>query len=81
MFCLCDVPCLFVCLQMELAKEEMCEFMPFMSPRKIHMRGGRITSIEFCRTEQVRNKWGVSVPARYIGRGQLIITYGLQLER
>ena len=40
-------------LQMELAKEEMCEFMPFLSPRKVHMRAGKISAIEFCRTEQV----------------------------
>lgn len=39
--------------QMELAKEEMCEFMPFMSPRKVHLKAGKIASIEFCRTEQV----------------------------
>ena len=38
---------------MELAKEEMCEFMPFLSPRKVNFKGGRISSMEFCRTEQV----------------------------
>jgi hypothetical protein len=38
---------------MELAKEEMCEFMPFMSPYKINLRAGKIASIEFYRTEQV----------------------------
>ena len=39
--------------QMELAREEMCEFLPFMSPRKVILRGGKITAVEFCRTEQV----------------------------
>ena len=38
---------------MELAREEMCEFMPFHSPKKVHMKGGHISGIEFCRTEQV----------------------------
>ncbi len=44
---------------MELAKEEMCEFMPFLSPRKVNLKGGRISSMEFCRTEQV--KWHFNV--------------------
>lgn len=39
---------------MELAKEEMCEFLPFLSPCKINLsKSGKISSIEFCRTEQV----------------------------
>ena len=38
---------------MELAKEEKCEFIPFMSPRKVHLTGDhRIRSMEFCKTEQ-----------------------------
>ena len=40
-------------LQMELAREEMCEFMPFHSPKKVHLKSGRISAIEFYRTEQV----------------------------
>lgn len=39
-------------LQMELAKEEKCEFLPFLSPRKVVLRGGRIVAMEFVRTEQ-----------------------------
>ena len=45
---------------MELAREEMCEFMPFMSPKRVLLReggamgGARICAMEFCRTEQVR---------------------------
>ena len=42
---------------MELVKDEMCEFLPFLSPRKIHLKSGRISSVEFCRTEQVRVTW------------------------
>lgn len=45
---------------MELAKEEMCEFMPFHSPKKVHMKAGRISAIEFCRTEQVDCLYGWS---------------------
>lgn len=37
---------------MELAKEEKCEFLPFLSPRKVVLRGGRIVAMEFVRTEQ-----------------------------
>ena len=39
---------------MELAREEMCEFMPFLSPRKVIRKDdGKISAIEFCRTFQV----------------------------
>uniref|UniRef100_A0A915P0Q5 Dihydroprymidine dehydrogenase domain-containing protein n=1 Tax=Meloidogyne floridensis TaxID=298350 RepID=A0A915P0Q5_9BILA len=31
--------------EMEAAREEKCEFMPFMSPRKVNMRDGRIVSV------------------------------------
>lgn len=37
---------------MELAKEEKCEFLPFLSPRKVVVRGGRIVAMQFVRTEQ-----------------------------
>ncbi|KAM9129937.1 dihydropyrimidine dehydrogenase [NADP(+)] isoform 1-T1 [Pangshura tecta] len=38
--------------EMELAKEEKCEFLPFLSPRKVVVKGGRIVAMEFVRTEQ-----------------------------
>ncbi|XP_071666491.1 dihydropyrimidine dehydrogenase [NADP(+)] isoform X1 [Patagioenas fasciata] len=38
--------------EMELAKEEKCEFLPFLSPRKVVLRGGQIVGMEFVRTEQ-----------------------------
>uniref|UniRef100_A0A914VY99 Dihydropyrimidine dehydrogenase [NADP(+)] n=1 Tax=Plectus sambesii TaxID=2011161 RepID=A0A914VY99_9BILA len=38
--------------EMELAREEKCEFLPFMSPKKINMKGDRISSMEFTKTEQ-----------------------------
>ncbi|PAA50679.1 hypothetical protein BOX15_Mlig007577g1 [Macrostomum lignano] len=42
--------------EMDLAREENCEFHPFLSPRKVLTReDGRITGVEFCRTEQDDN--------------------------
>lgn len=38
--------------EVELAKEEKCEFMPFMAPIQVNVKEGRITSMTFCRTEQ-----------------------------
>ena len=37
---------------MELAKEEKCEFLPFLSPKKVHQKGGCISGMEFYRTDQ-----------------------------
>lgn len=37
---------------MELAKDEKCEFLPFLSPRKVVVKGGKIVAMEFIRTEQ-----------------------------
>lgn len=38
--------------QMELAKEEKCEFLPFLSPREVIIKNGRVAGLQFCRTEQ-----------------------------
>ncbi|ETE68850.1 Dihydropyrimidine dehydrogenase [NADP+], partial [Ophiophagus hannah] len=38
--------------EMELAKEEKCEFLPFLSPQKVVIKGGKIVAMEFLRTEQ-----------------------------
>ncbi|KAM6454389.1 dihydropyrimidine dehydrogenase [NADP(+)] isoform 3-T3 [Liasis olivaceus] len=38
--------------EMELAREEKCEFLPFLSPRKVVIKGGKIVAMEFLRTEQ-----------------------------
>jgi len=40
---------------MELAKEEKCEFLPFMNPAKILTKNGRISGVEFHRTEQTED--------------------------
>lgn len=44
---------------MELAKEEKCEFLPFLSPQKVVVgKSGEIVGIEFCRTElDDHGKW------------------------
>merc|ERR1719450_278786 len=36
----------------ELAKQEKCEFIPFMSPQKVIMKNGKIGGMKFFRTEQ-----------------------------
>lgn len=44
--------------EMELAREEKCEFLPFLSPRKVIVKGGRIVAMQFIRTEQDETgKW------------------------
>uniref|UniRef100_A0A671MFC4 Dihydropyrimidine dehydrogenase [NADP(+)] n=1 Tax=Sinocyclocheilus anshuiensis TaxID=1608454 RepID=A0A671MFC4_9TELE len=40
---------------MELAKEEKCEFLPFLSPREVLLKAGRVHGMEFCRTEQTES--------------------------
>lgn len=40
---------------MDLAREEMCEFLPFLSPRKVIVKNGRVTGMEFVRTEQTED--------------------------
>ncbi|CAG2216272.1 DPYD [Mytilus edulis] len=37
--------------EMELAREEKCEFLPFMSPRKVMSKNGKVSGMEFVRTE------------------------------
>uniref|UniRef100_A0A7I4YB56 Dihydropyrimidine dehydrogenase [NADP(+)] n=1 Tax=Haemonchus contortus TaxID=6289 RepID=A0A7I4YB56_HAECO len=38
--------------EMEAAREERCEFMPYCSPKAVNMKNGRIVSIQFVKTEQ-----------------------------
>ncbi|XP_058443481.1 dihydropyrimidine dehydrogenase [NADP(+)] [Malaya genurostris] len=38
--------------EVELAREERCEFIPFMSPKEVIIKDGKITAIVFVRTEQ-----------------------------
>jgi len=42
----------------ELAKQEKCDFVPYMSPQEVLMKNGRVAGIKFFRTEQDDNgKW------------------------
>ncbi|XP_021164406.2 dihydropyrimidine dehydrogenase [NADP(+)] isoform X2 [Fundulus heteroclitus] len=41
--------------EMELAKEEKCEFLPFLSPREVVVKNGKIAGLQFCRTEQTES--------------------------
>lgn len=44
--------------EVEVAREERCEFMPFCSPYKINTTLNKVTSMEFFRTEQnENNEW------------------------
>lgn len=44
--------------EVELAREEKCEFIPFMSPVKVITKNEKITHVEFCRTEKDESgKW------------------------
>uniref|UniRef100_A0A8C2ETI0 Dihydropyrimidine dehydrogenase [NADP(+)] n=1 Tax=Cyprinus carpio TaxID=7962 RepID=A0A8C2ETI0_CYPCA len=38
--------------EMEVAKDEKCEFLPFLSPHEVIMKDGRVVGLRFCRTEQ-----------------------------
>ncbi len=37
---------------MEVAKEEKCEFLPFLFPSEVIKKDGRVVGLRFCRTEQ-----------------------------
>uniref|UniRef100_A0A8C1SFW2 Dihydropyrimidine dehydrogenase [NADP(+)] n=1 Tax=Cyprinus carpio TaxID=7962 RepID=A0A8C1SFW2_CYPCA len=41
-----------LCALMEVAKDEKCEFLPFLSPHEVIMKDGRVVGLRFCRTEQ-----------------------------
>lgn len=41
-----------------MAVEEKCELMGFLSPQKVNVKGGKIISVTFARTEQTEDgKW------------------------
>uniref|UniRef100_A0A4W4FIT6 Dihydropyrimidine dehydrogenase [NADP(+)] n=1 Tax=Electrophorus electricus TaxID=8005 RepID=A0A4W4FIT6_ELEEL len=52
--------------EMELAKEEKCEFLPFMCPKEVMLKGGRVHALEFCRTEQMDEGEWVEYPEQVI---------------
>uniref|UniRef100_S4NXU2 dihydropyrimidine dehydrogenase (NADP(+)) n=4 Tax=Pararge aegeria TaxID=116150 RepID=S4NXU2_9NEOP len=41
--------------EVDLAKEEKCEFIPFMSPQEVILRDGKIAALKMCRTEQLED--------------------------
>ncbi|KJE90453.1 hypothetical protein CAOG_08545 [Capsaspora owczarzaki ATCC 30864] len=44
--------------EVDLAKEEKCEFLPFASPRNVIVKEGKIRGLELCRTEvDFDGKW------------------------
>jgi dihydropyrimidine dehydrogenase (NADP+) len=51
---------------MEAAKEEKCEFLPFLSPFKINTNGTRITSMEFHRNEETDDGEWVEDPEQLV---------------
>uniref|UniRef100_A0A182XLU9 Dihydropyrimidine dehydrogenase [NADP(+)] n=1 Tax=Anopheles quadriannulatus TaxID=34691 RepID=A0A182XLU9_ANOQN len=53
--------------EVELAREERCEFIPFMAPREVIVRAGRIAAMEFYRTEQDETGNWTSLPAVFCG--------------
>ncbi|EYC21985.1 hypothetical protein Y032_0018g3645 [Ancylostoma ceylanicum] len=38
--------------EMEAAREEKCEFMPFCTPKAVNIKDGKIVSVQFVKTEQ-----------------------------
>lgn len=41
--------------EVDLAKEEKCEFVPFMSPQEVIVKDGKIIGLKMCRTEQLED--------------------------
>ncbi|XP_026487156.2 dihydropyrimidine dehydrogenase [NADP(+)] [Vanessa tameamea] len=41
--------------EVDLAKDEKCEFVPFMSPQEVIVRDGKIVALKMCRTEQLED--------------------------
>ncbi|XP_058064202.1 LOW QUALITY PROTEIN: dihydropyrimidine dehydrogenase [NADP(+)] [Anopheles bellator] len=38
--------------EVDLAREERCEFIPFMTPKRVILKQGKVAALELCRTEQ-----------------------------
>ncbi|XP_042900300.2 dihydropyrimidine dehydrogenase [NADP(+)] [Parasteatoda tepidariorum] len=61
--------------EVELAREEKCEFIPFLSPRKVNVENGRIISMEFIRTEEDENgKWISDEDQKVILKANFVIS-------
>ena len=61
--------------QMDLAKKEKCEFIPFQSPKQVILHNERIIAIEFCRTEQNENsEWIEDEEQKVILKADFVIS-------
>ncbi|CAG9861979.1 unnamed protein product [Phyllotreta striolata] len=68
--------------EVSVAVEEKCELVGFMSPRSVNVKGGKITSVTFCRTEQTEDGKWVEDPTQLntIKASFLISAFGSGLE-
>ena len=48
--------------EVDLARDEKCEFLPFAAPRKVVLKDGRIVGLELCRTEENLDSVRSSLP-------------------
>lgn len=61
--------------QVDLAKEEKCEFIPFQSPKRVVLRNKRIAGIEFCRTEQnEKGEWIEDTEQIFVLKADFVIS-------
>uniref|UniRef100_A0A158R6B8 Dihydropyrimidine dehydrogenase [NADP(+)] n=1 Tax=Syphacia muris TaxID=451379 RepID=A0A158R6B8_9BILA len=68
--------------EIDAAKEERCEFVPYLEPRKVQMNNGKITAVEFQKTDQdLDGRWHndgdqtITIKADYV-----ISAFGSTLE-
>lgn len=61
--------------EMDLAKEEKCEFIPFQSPKQVILRNGKIFAIEFCKTEQnEKGEWIEDEEQKFVLKANFVIS-------
>ncbi|KAF4533474.1 hypothetical protein B566_EDAN016562 [Ephemera danica] len=61
--------------EVELAREEKCEFVPFQIPKQVIVQGGKITAIEFVRNEQTESgEWVASEDQKMRLKANFIIS-------
>ncbi|XP_017767317.1 PREDICTED: dihydropyrimidine dehydrogenase [NADP(+)] [Eufriesea mexicana] len=68
--------------ELDLAREEKCEFIPFQSPKQVIIRNGKIIAMEFCRTEENENgEWVEDEEQIYRLKADFVISaFGSGLE-
>ncbi|XP_061413884.1 dihydropyrimidine dehydrogenase [NADP(+)]-like isoform X2 [Lethenteron reissneri] len=61
--------------EVEVAREEHCEFLPFASPRRVVTRGGRICAVEFARSEQQEDgRWVEDEEQKVVVKADFVIS-------